>query len=169
MQTLLNRLDRRLLLPTIICLLLPTSAYCIEQSSPVAAVTVVFCNLVKQPESYDNLTIRVRAVYRYGFEWSELFCLTCPDAGLVWVELGDNIASNTKKNVMDKVRSRDHKGRILNVVVVGTFYGKKGGYGHLGAYKYKFVIRSFEMAEVIMYDSPSRSALPKKVRNRAKC
>lgn len=133
-----------------------------------SVIDVSFCDLVRQPKLYDRKIVRVKAIYRYGFEWSELYCLGCREAGIIWVELGDSFESNTKKKIASKVKDVGDNGRTVKIVAVGIFY-TDGGYGHLGAYKYKYVIDYLEQAEVILNDSPSPYALPKVVLRRAKC
>jgi hypothetical protein len=48
--------------------------------------SVTFCDLVRNPDKYDGHEVSVRATYRYGFEWQELYCLDCKDKGKAWLE-----------------------------------------------------------------------------------
>jgi hypothetical protein len=130
--------------------------------------TVAFCDLLRHPELYDQKTVRVQAVYRYGFEWSELYCLSCLESGRTWVDFGDLFNSSTKPKVAKKISDGGDKGRTVNIVAVGKFYGS-GRHGHLGGYNFKFVISCLEQAEVILNDSPVPSALPEKASRRVQC
>ncbi len=38
--------------------------------------------------------VNVRATYRYGFEWQELYCLDCKDKGKAWLEVPLDLGSN---------------------------------------------------------------------------
>jgi hypothetical protein len=58
-------------------LFLATSAYSQE--------TVTFCDLVRNPEKYTGRVVTVRALYRVGFEWSELYCPECRNQR-AWLE-----------------------------------------------------------------------------------
>ena len=49
--------------------------------------SVTFCDLVRNPDKYDGQEVSVRATYRYGFEWQELYCLDCKDKGKAWLEV----------------------------------------------------------------------------------
>ena len=49
---------------------------------------LTFCDLVRNPEKYNGEEITVRATYRYGFEWSQLYCLDCAKKGKAWLDTG---------------------------------------------------------------------------------
>lgn len=97
-----------------------------SQSSPT------FCDLVRSPEKYNGKEVTVRATYRYGFEWSELYCLDCLDQGKAWLDmptaLEDTLAKSLKK--MPKGAG------IVNLTVQGVFVSG-GTFGHSNAYRYK--------------------------------
>jgi len=136
-----------------------------ENRSKEQIQTVAFCDLLKNPQSFEQKRVRIKATYRYGFEWSELYCLNCRDMGLVWLDFDDTFDSLTKRKVKKKIKWSE-KGRTVNIVAVGKFYAK-GKYGHMGGYPYKFVAEYFESAEIILKDSPV--VLPAEVRQKATC
>ena len=134
-----------------------------------AVPTVAFCDLIHNPKLYDKKIVRITAIYRYGYEWSQLYCLDCIDAGATWVELDDSFATNTNSKLANKIGENGFRGRTVRVVAVGEFYGSGGGYGHMGSYRYKFRISRLEQATIILNDSPIPAKLPKRVLRRAHC
>lgn len=132
-------------------------------------ITINYCDLIRNPELYDQKLVRVQAVYRYGYEWSELYCPDCLTEGRTWVDFDEPSETCTKPEVARNISDNGFKGRTVNVVIVGKFYGSGGGYGHLNAYKFKFLVSCVERAEIILNDSPLPNAIPKKLLNRATC
>ncbi|MDQ1637731.1 MAG: hypothetical protein QOF62_1070 [Pyrinomonadaceae bacterium] len=130
--------------------------------------TVAYCDLVRNPERYNQKSVRVSAVYRYGYEWSELYCLECGTESKTWVDFDDSFSSSTKASIRKKLGDNGFKGRTVLVTMVGKF-DAGSGYGHMGAYRYRLMVDSVEKADVILNDSPSPSALPKKVLSRIHC
>src|SRR4051812_43393690 len=65
-----------------------------QQSNKTVAVS--YCDLIKNPELYDGKEVTFRGTYRYGFEWSELYCLQCRGIGKTWLEIG-NTTKKTQK------------------------------------------------------------------------
>ncbi len=130
-------------------------------------VDVSLCDLIADPSRFAGQHVRVRAVYRYGFEWSELYSLRC-DSGArgrqVWVEFGDEYERTTKRSVRRQVGNHGAIGRTVGVVAIGTV--QQGGYGHMGVYALKFEISRLESARILMQESPSPSALPAVARKR---
>jgi hypothetical protein len=125
--------------------------------------TVSFCELIQNPKDFAEKKIKLKSIFRFGSEWSELYCLSCK--GRIWFEYDDSFDALTKSNLRKKVKWSE-KGRTLNIVAVGKLY-VSGGYGHLGGYKYKFVAEYLEEAEVILKDSPT--ILPSEIKKKAKC
>jgi hypothetical protein len=125
--------------------------------------TVSFCEIIQTPKDFAEKKIRLKAIFRFGYEWSELFCLNCK--GRIWLEYGDSFDNLTKSSIRKKVKWSE-KGKTVNIVAVGKLY-ISGRYGHLGGYKYKFVTDYIEEAEVILNDSPS--ILPLEIQSKATC
>jgi hypothetical protein len=65
--------------------------------------TVSYCDLMSSPEQYRGKVVRVSAIYRYGFEWSELYCLECISAARTWVDVDESFVASTKANVRKKI------------------------------------------------------------------
>lgn len=140
-----------------------------KHSAVTEVPTIAYCDLIRNPELYDQKTVRVRAIYRYGSEWSELYCLECLNAGQTWVDFDNSFKSRTPSSVVRKLGDNGFKGRTVSIVAVGKFYGSSGGYGHMNGYRFKFEVNSVENAEIILSDSPVPSALPKKALRRMHC
>ena len=129
--------------------------------------TVSYCDLVRNAERYNGKLIRVSAIYRYGFEWSELYCLECGNEAKTWVDFDESFASSTKSGVRKKIGDHGFKGRTVRVIMVGRF--DVGGYGHMGAYRSRLLVSRLEKADVVLNDSTPPSALPKKLLNKVHC
>lgn len=113
-------------------LLCGACCYCSGQQN--SSPTVSFCELVNNPEHYNMKEVTVRASYKYGYEWSYLYCLSCIDKGRVWLELPFNLDESATKAL-----KRSPKGAgTVNVTVQGTFI-KCGSCGHQGGYPFKIV------------------------------
>ena len=112
--------------------------------------------------------MRVSAVYRYGHEWSELYCPECTAEGKTWVDFGESFSTSTKKSIRKKLGDNGLKGRTVLVTMIGKF-DAGSGYGHMGAYRFKLMVDRVEKANVLLNDSPSPNALPKEVLSRIHC
>lgn len=132
-------------------------------------ITVDYCDLLRKPELYDQKVVRIQAIYRYGYEWSELYCPDCLTEGRTWVDFDELSETCTKSEVAKKIDDNGFKGRTASVLIVGKFYGSGSGYGHMNAYQFKFLASCVEQAKVILNDSPIPNAMPKKLLNQATC
>jgi hypothetical protein len=103
----------------------PGSSPAREHAIPVPTVT--YCELVKAPESFAGKRIRVRAVYKYGFEIQRLDppqC--CPGKPVdIWVELGD-LEGRSRR-----LARAFPKGMGLALGVFAGVFEGPAGYGHL--------------------------------------
>jgi len=140
------------------------------QNSPKAASvseipTIDYCELIHNPGKYDGKVVRTAVTYRFGFEWSEFYCLNCWDGHhRTWVESGELCSGS------EKIKPNGFRGRTVNLQVVGTFYGPvRPGHGHLNAYQYKFIINCIEKAKTIWNDSFVPTALPAGVAKKVGC
>ena len=129
--------------------------------SKVGPGVVEYCDLVMNPEKYDGKEVTVRATYRYGFEWQEMFCMECRKVGKTWLEFDDEIAGETK--AMLKKFPKDQG--TVNAVFTGTFESSKGPYGD-GGYRFKFVVRAISDAEVVSKSGWDPEHLPSNSRKK---
>jgi hypothetical protein len=107
-----------------------------------------FCELIESPEKFDKKLIRVKAVYRYGFEWSEIYSLKCETKKRIWVERIEKACKNASP--IDKLASAQKGGKTVGIIAVGRFRdGKDGRYGHLNGYNFQFEIECFDKAKIL--------------------
>ena len=132
-------------------------------------ITVDYCDLLRKPELYEQRLVRVQAVYRYGYEWSELYCPNCLTEDRTWVDFDESFESCTKPEVAQKISDNGFKGRTVSVLFVGKFQGSGSGYGHMNAYRSSFLVGCVERAKILLNDSPVPSEMPKKLLNEATC
>jgi hypothetical protein len=123
--------------------------------------TVAFCDLVNLRIGYPWKKVLVRAVYRVGFEWSELYSLRCPGAPMVWIDFSDDWKSQTQRSM----RKEMNKGEgTYGVTFVGKLFG--GGFGHMGVYPIKLEVTSVEAAKRLGKQSYHPGALTPELRHR---
>lgn len=125
---------------------------------------IAFCKLLRSPEKFDQQLIRVKAIFRRGFEKSEFYSLKCTSDEHVWVKGG----TDKKCQNSGSVDGTKYDGGELTagVVVVGRFTGIKGRYGHLGAGDYEFKIDCVERYEVLDSNSAAAQYLTLKQRRK---
>jgi hypothetical protein len=108
---------------------------------------VSYCELIRHPKEYDGKNIAVRATYRYGFEWQEMFCMRCRDDGKTWLEFGTDTPAGVRRALGKAPR---HQG-TLNATFYGTFRGSKGPYGD-GGYAFRFDVKAVKGVETVSKD-----------------
>ena len=115
---------------------------------PQAPIT--FCELLENPYKYNGQEIRVRATYRYGFEWSYLYCLNCLDKGKAW------LSRSSFGDASERALRKLPKGAgIVNLTVQGIF--ESGGtYGHQNGYRYQITADKITDVKVIQKGTKSR-------------
>jgi hypothetical protein len=106
--------------------------------------------------------VRIRVVYRVGFEWAELYSLKCPDAPRVWVDFSKDWESHARR----AVRKEIEKGEGTYGVIFAGKLIKGSGFGHMGAYPMKLEVTSVESAQRIDKQSYSPNAVTPEMRRR---
>ena len=120
--------------------------------------TVDYCDLIRHAKDYDQKQIRIKAAYRVGYEWSEIYCPDCfNQKERTWVEFDSDFESCTKSKIVKLVRDGE---RTLSVTVIGTFHSSARNYGHMGSYRFEFVVKCVESAKVLLKDGRSPSLVP---------
>ena len=100
-----------------------------------------FCELMQNPGAYNGKTVKVRATWIYGFEWSYLHCLGCD--GRVWLD------TSTLDERSEKMLKQTPKGAgVVNVDVEGVFQTGRT-FGHLNGYKFQLIAHSIANPAVI--------------------
>jgi hypothetical protein len=115
-------------------------------------VPISFCDLLGNSEKYDGKEVTVRATYRYGFEWQELYCLDCLVKDKVWLEFGSDLDDSSHK----ALRRAPKGAGIVNLTVQGTF--KSGGsFGRLAGYRYELTARNIRDVVVVQKGMKNRA------------
>ena len=165
--------DMKTLLILVFSVLAITSSGYARQTAEIESdpniPTVKLCDLIRKPHLYGRQMVRVQGIYRYGFEWSELYCLECSSGLTIWVEFDESVELRTKKKLLKKISGNGDSGRTVDVVFVGQYFGTGGGFGHMSRCLTKLRVYCVEKAEVLLNDSPIPADLPPSVLRRAKC
>src|ERR1044072_8579535 len=106
--------------------------------------------------------IRIRAIYRVGFEWAELYSLKCSDAPRVWVKFSPDWESQTRRALRKEIEKGEG---TYGVIFVGKLM-KDGHFGHMGAYPMKLEVTSVESVQRIDKRSFSAIAVTPEMRRR---
>ena len=137
----------------IICLLMlvmgapSPSAHVVGFSNSKDIPTVAYCDLIRNPDTYSGKLVRTSAVYRFGFEWQEFYCLDCFELERrTWVEF-DTDESSCAKRVSRRL-TRAWAG-TLSMTVVGEFQSSNGHYCHENGYRYQFMVKCVEAQKLL--------------------
>ncbi len=111
---------------------------------------VNYCDLVEAPQSFAGKRIRVRAIYRYGFEIQRLDPPNCcpAKAAKIWVELG------TLDRRSRRLARRFPKGMGLALGVFAGVFDSGGLYGD-GGYRLELTVDRVEVVEATAHPSPT--------------
>jgi hypothetical protein len=120
------------------------------QSQPLTLGT-----LLNRPMDFDGKHVTVRATYRYGFEWQELYCVPNQPSARVWLEIPPDVA----KAAVRTLKRFPKQAGTINATFTGQFFGQRSTYGD-GGYQYQLLLEKIEHAEVISRSSPVPNALP---------
>jgi hypothetical protein len=118
-------------------------------------LNVDFCDLVQAPEKYEQKLIRIRTLYCYCFEDTELYSSKCPVQRSFWVQGSFKKCTNAgriddfESPAKDELAFPRWGGHTVGIVAVGRLIGTKGGYGHMNAFAYLFNVECLERAELI--------------------
>ena len=122
---------------------------------------VAFCDLVANPDKYDGKEVTVRATYRYGFEWQEIFCMECRKIAKTWLEFDEGLKSEFKATLKKFPRDQG----TVNGIFTGTFHSSKGPYGD-GGYRFRFDVKAISRIEVVSKEGWDPAHLPAESRKR---
>src|SRR5215470_20023170 len=98
----------------------------LRRSKTQAATVVGYCELLRKPASFHGVNVTVSGTYRHGFEWSEIYCLSCLDLGRTWVDFDESASTS---HLTRRLLTGTDLGRTANVVFSGILEGP-GNYGH---------------------------------------
>ena len=109
-----------------------------------AQTATTLCDLLRNPEKYDGQRVQVRATFRYGFEWQQLYCLDCLDKGKAWLQMPVDLDDKSEKAFKKMPKGAG----IVNLTVVGVFHFGKS-YGHLNGYRFELIAQEIQDVTVI--------------------
>jgi len=111
----------------------------------LAEPRIAFCDLLRDPQVFNGKEITLRATYKYGYEWSQLYCLDCLDKGRAWFRIADDVDAKAIESL-----KRAPKGAgTVNITTRGIFMSG-GTFGHLNGYRYEFVAESVTDVAVVV-------------------
>ena len=115
-------------------------------------LNVPFCDLARDPDSYDEKIVRTQAIYFYNSENVALYNPTCGiDDVDAWAvhDASYKVSAEMEKRLEEIFCStRPCPSGKASVTVVGRFHAPDGkGYGHLNGYRFLFEIMRIEQAE----------------------
>lgn len=105
---------------------------------------VTFCDLLRNAEKYNGKEVTVRATWRYGYEWSQFYCLDCLDKGKAWLDMPSDL-----DDASTRALSRIPKAGIVNLTVHGVFMSG-GHFGHLNGYPYQLVAQEVSNVAIVL-------------------
>jgi hypothetical protein len=137
----------------------PTDSPPAPDLSKIDIPTVGFCDLVHNPEKYDNQIVRTQAIIYYGFEASVLYLPACKKFD-TWAAYDRSYDAKTKESKkLYKILTKGSDDRTADVIIVGRFSGKRQvafkvkdktyymGYGHMNMFDYQFTIMRVDTAK----------------------
>lgn len=136
----------------------------VTSSPPAIPVTVAYCDLQQDPDSYDRKLVRVRAIYAAHFEMSTLRDPACSrDFLWTWVDFDNKHPTCTKQEVSQSFEAAvasnypettQEDVNKAEVVFVGLFEVAHhpeirnkiptGAYGHMGMYRFRLTVECIE-------------------------
>ena len=111
-----------------------------EDIAPAESVRDVdFCDIVRQPRQFVNQTVRIKALWQQGHEFSYLNGVNCParlrqEITTVWL--------NSQDPNISKMLSREYGGRLI-VTAVGTLRDPGKYYGY-----FRYLFEVFRLEDV---------------------
>jgi hypothetical protein len=107
------------------------------------AQTTAFCEVLNHPETFNNKTIRIRALYETDFERAALTGPSCDTPiPTTWVQFNERWESRTGWRVRHSLANQ--KWRVqMDVVFIGVFRAD-GHYGHMDMYPFLFEVYKVE-------------------------
>jgi hypothetical protein len=109
---------------------------------------VTYCELMDDPSRFVGQSIRIRAIYRYGFEVSNLEAPACCERALkIWVELPSDVDRQSKKWLKKLPKGTG----VALVMFVGTFQAGES-YGTFGE-RFRLRVNRIERVERVSRSS----------------
>ena len=113
-----------------------------------------FGELITRPKDFDGKRIKVRATYRYGFEWQELYCVPSRTIARVWL----GIPPELPKPIQMALKRLPKNQGTVNATFTGLFHGVRSTFGD-GGYQYRLDLEKLEEVQVISKNGAVPEAL----------
>jgi hypothetical protein len=120
---------------------------------------VDFCDVIVRPKEFDNKKIVVRATYRYGFEWQEIYSLPCRNNVKVWLSL----AADLPRPLQKALRRVPKNQGTVNATFTGLFHANGSAFGD-GSYQYQLDLERLENIRIVSKSGAVPAALTPKER-----
>jgi hypothetical protein len=117
--------------------------------------TVNFCDLTGNSERFGDTSVRTQATIITFRENQFIYDPSCyrKDA-LTWIDFRGDEAYKKLNNILSEIRRPGAATRV-HVTVSGRLEGpSEEGFGHLGTFKYRFVITAVEDAKAVPPETP---------------
>jgi hypothetical protein len=135
--------------------------FSVAQSNPGNAPdtpTVSYCELVRDPQRYQDKVVRVHAQYRMGFEVSYLYDLACVKGKTplehaaarqeTWLGFDSAHQSCWQPALAQLHKANGGRGATADVTVVGIFYGAENRHEPAPGGKFQFIARCLERVKI---------------------
>jgi|SRR5687767_2002647 len=109
-----------------------------------AKMPLDFCDLVSGGDSFDGKEVTVRATYRYGYEWQEIYCTGCRDASRVWLEIDEETVGETSLKLLKRLPKNNG---TVNAIFTGRFEKSGGPFGDGG---YRFRLKLVAITDTVL-------------------
>jgi hypothetical protein len=126
------------------------------------APTYSLCEIVRNPAKFDKKIVHTRAIFFSNTENQVLYDPDCDEDDVsIWAAFGDSYTYSSEEtkvafNQLLCPTPSCLRGKVA-VEIVGRFDSTdNNGYGHLSAYRFRFVIMQIKRAETVTRDSPRR-------------
>jgi hypothetical protein len=137
----------------LVLLCFPFFIYSQEIKNPKTIPTISYCDVVRNPNLYNEKEIKISGEYYVAFELSGMFSPACREnSSLIYLEWKNYQSCGDKKTVDTlKNRFRGIENNNLEGVFVGKFFIKEGlsGFGHMNTKPYKLEVSCVEKAELL--------------------
>jgi hypothetical protein len=134
-------------LPLVLVILFFNSSGTAQGNQQQQIPTLTYEELIKDRDANRGKTVRLNAVWTYGFEWSYLCSSECKNLDRAWVSIVDSeeLCDGSTKKLKKMGKKFDNK---AGVIVIGKLE-TGGGFGHMGAYHLQFKISCVEKYQKI--------------------
>ena len=116
--------------------------------------TITFCDLIQNPDLYNEKEVRFRAKYLANAEVAVFGDTNCSSKeNRTWAEFdGVSIKATSRPEIYQKVKEQilcgscgaDNHWRETEMLVTGIFNGSDTGHGRLGAYRFLVTVKTVE-------------------------